>query len=122
MSERPEIEAVNQVLVVGRLTAPAEGRELPSGDQLVTWRLVVDRPPDRRRAQGTGRPVTVDTLECVAWTARLQRAAASWSEGDVIAVEGALRRRWWRSPQGVASRYEIEAAVAKRVAKAADAA
>ncbi len=49
----------NVVHLVGRLATAPEVREMPSGDQTVTWRLVVDRPvPDRR-----GR---VDTLACVA--------------------------------------------------------
>jgi single-strand DNA-binding protein len=111
----------NEVVLVGRLAAVPEERTLPSGDAVSTWRLVLDRPPaaQRRAAARGGRPVSVDTIDCAAWTAALRRAAASWAPGDLVAVEGSLRRRFWRTPAGAASRYEVEVASAKRVAKAA---
>ncbi len=113
----PTAEPCNEVRLVGRLAAPVEERTLPSGEVLTLWRVVVDRPPtpmpDGVRAQ------TVDTLECVTRRAGLRRTAASWVAGDVVAVEGALRRRFWRGPTGVASRYEVDVERAKRVARAA---
>ncbi len=119
MSENNSTQARNEVLIVGRLSAAAVERELPSGDVLTTWRLVVDRPPSRRKVPEGTRPATVDALDCVAWLQALQRAAAGWAPGDVISVEGALRRRFWRAPSGLGSRYEIEVVKAKRVARAA---
>jgi single-strand DNA-binding protein len=109
------VETVNEVVLVGRVAAEASGRTLPSGDELVTWRLVVDRPP---ADSTTGRPVTVDTVDCVAWRPALRRAAGTWAAGDVVRVEGALRRRFWRSPTGAASRYEVEARSVRRLSKA----
>lgn len=115
-----EMKSRNEVFVTGRLAADPEERELPSGAALVCWRLVVDRAPNRRTRPAGTRETTLDTLDFVAWTAGVQRTAASWVPGDVIAVEGAVRRRFWRGPAGgVASRYEIEVVKAKRVAKAA---
>ena len=103
--------------LVGRLAAAAEERTLPSGEVLVVWRLVVDRPlttvPEGVRAQ------TVDTLECVGRKPAVRRAALTWQAGDVLDVEGALRRRFWRAPHGVASRYEVEVGKVRRVARAA---
>ena len=111
----------NEVVLVGRLAAPAEERELPSGDVVSTWRLVMDRPPasQQRAAARGGRPVTVDTIDCAGWTAALRRSAAGWERGDVVAVEGSLRRRFRRGPGGATSRYEVEVSKAKRVARAA---
>jgi single-strand DNA-binding protein len=114
-----EIEGRNEVVLVGRIAAKAEQRELPSGDLLTTWRLVVDRGPTKRPMPEGIRPPTVDTLECIAWSKTIQRSAAGWEPGDVVEVEGALRRRFWRVPTGASSRYEVEVAKAKRVAKAA---
>ena len=65
------------------------------------------------------RPPTVDALECVAWTRAVQRSAAAWESGDVVSVEGALRRRFWRAAGGPSSRYEIEVTKAKRLARGA---
>ena len=106
----------NEVVLVGRLADPAEERELPSGDALVTWRLVVARAPGRRPPEGVRAP-TVDTLDCVAWPAGLRRTAKGLQEGDVVEVEGALRRRFWRAGAGTASRYEVEATAVRRLTR-----
>jgi single-strand DNA-binding protein len=100
---------VNAVTLRGRLAAEAEARDLPSGDLLLTFRLVVDRPasPDRQRRQ-------VDTIDCAAWSARVQRSVRSWSAGETVTVEGHLRRRFRRSDSGPTSRVEVEVTKARR--------
>jgi single-strand DNA-binding protein len=113
-----ESPARNEVYLVGRLAAAAVERELPSGDVLVLWRLVVDRPAGARVPHGV-RPVTVDTLECVSRSGAVRRTAGGWAAGDLLSVEGALRRRFWRTPGGPSSRYEVEVAKARRVSRAA---
>lgn len=111
-----ESAARNEVLLVGRLAAPPEDRELPSGDVLSTFRLVVDRR--QPRPAGSRAPV-VDTIDCVARAAGLRRTAGSWRAGDVVELQGALRRRFFRTPRGAASRYEVDVAKAKRLSRAA---
>ena len=108
--------ARNEVLLVGRVPAAPEERELPSGDVLVTWRLVVARPAGRRPPEGV-RATTVDTLDCVAWTASTRRAASALAVDDVVEVSGALRRRFWRAGAGAASRCEVEVSTVKRVSR-----
>jgi len=46
----------NEVLLIGRLAAEPVRRELPSGDTLVSFRLVVDRLPPPRRPRRSPRP------------------------------------------------------------------
>ncbi|HZG95068.1 MAG TPA: single-stranded DNA-binding protein [Mycobacteriales bacterium] len=106
----------NEVVLVGRLAAAAEERTLPSGDVMLSWRLVVDRPPAARSAER--RTPTLDTLDCVAWRGDVQRSAGAWSVGDTVEVSGAMRRRFWRSPGGPVSRTEVEVLRARRVARA----
>jgi single-strand DNA-binding protein len=115
-----ESTARNEVLLVGRLAAAPEERVLPSGDVITTFRLVVDRTGPRRPS--AGRTVTIDSLECIGWTAAARRSAATLSAGDVLEVRGALRRRFWRGRSGPASRYEVEVERLKRLAKAPKAA
>jgi single-strand DNA-binding protein len=98
----------NEVIVSGRLSAPALAKELPSGDQIVTWRLIVDRTV----AEGVRK---VDLVDCTTFGARLRRQAVRWREGDVIEVTGSLRRRFWRGAGGLQSRCEVEAGSARRV-------
>ncbi|MCU1621668.1 MAG: Single-stranded DNA-binding protein [Frankiales bacterium] len=111
--------ARNEVLLVGRVAATATPLDLPSGDRLTSFRLVVDRGPSRRPVPEGRRRATVDTFDCVAWTAGLQRTAQSWQPGDTVEVQGAARRRFFRAGASVQSRFEIEVARAKRISKAA---
>ncbi|MCW2714078.1 MAG: hypothetical protein JWN88_1125 [Frankiales bacterium] len=114
--EKEPIEARNEVLVVGRVSGSPQERQLPSGDLLVSWRVVVDRAV---KAVPGVRTATVDTVDCTAWTPGLRRTARGLSDGDVVQVEGALRRRFWRAGGGAASRCEVEARALRRLRKAA---
>jgi len=109
-------EQINEVRLVGRLAASAEERELPSGDVVATFRVIVTRPAGSGRPDG--RKGGVDTIDCVAWRAALRRTVNSWHEGDTVEVTGALRRRFWRGEAGASSRHEIEVAKATRVRRA----
>lgn len=106
------VDHANDVHLVGRVAATPVERTLPSGDVLIQWRLIVDRAGGER----TGR--TVDVLACAAWTAKVRRSVRSWNPGDVVEVDGALRRRFWRAPTGTANRYEVEARTVRRLERA----
>jgi len=104
----------NDVTLAGRLPAAPEERELPSGDKLGTFRVVVSRPP-----RPGSRAPSVDSIECSAWSAPARRTVLGWSPGDVVEITGALRRRFWRGAAGgAASRTEVEVLKARRLAKA----
>ncbi|MGA8044965.1 MAG: single-stranded DNA-binding protein [Dermatophilaceae bacterium] len=103
----------NTVVLVGRVSAAPDLRELPSGDALVTFRLVVPRAG--RRASGaqnraTTERTTVDVIDVACWTGRTRRSALRLEAGDLARVEGSLRRRFFRTGGSTASRYEVEAA------------
>lgn len=115
MSAETLIEDRNDVVVVGRLSAAPTLRELPSGDEVMSFRVVVRRPPDLKRRPGAA---TVDSLECAVWRGDVRRVVRGWAVGDVVEVSGALRRRFWRRPGGAASRWEIEVRKARRLARA----
>ena len=113
----------NEVLLIGRLAADPVRRELPSGDPLVSFRLVVERPtPVRRASRATKAPgtpgrriPTVDTLDCAAWRKDVQRSLTRAAPGDVLEVHGSLRRRFWRTGTGAASRSEVEVVRVRRL-------
>ena len=98
------MDYVNSVHLVGRVTATGEPRELPSGDTVLTLRVVVPRV----QRKDTARP-GVDTIDVACWTAAARRSAARCLVDDHVEVEGALRRRFFRAGGSVASRYEVEA-------------
>lgn len=101
----------NSVTLIGRVSAAPELRELPSEDELVTFRLIVPRT----RVRGAGQRAKVDVIDIACWSARSRRAAMKLEPDTVVQVHGALRRRFFRTGGGAASRYEVEAASVKRV-------
>ncbi len=113
MSGHPVPETSNAVVLVGRVSALPEQRDLPSGDRLVTLRVVVDRPP----TPGASRRL-VDVIDVACWTKRTQRTAGGLRADDGVRVEGALRRRFFAAGGGRSSRYEVEAHRLVRVTRA----
>jgi single-strand DNA-binding protein len=111
----PVLEHRNEVHLVGRISADPVLLTLPSGDSVVTVRLVVERP---RPAAGRGRAQRVDTLACAGWVPTLRRTLLRWNPGDVVEVKGRLCRRFWRAAGVPQSRYEIELSSARRLARA----
>jgi single-stranded DNA-binding protein len=109
--ESAGIDHRNEVVLVGRMSSPALSRQLPSGDTVTTWRLVVERPPSARRPNQP-----VDVVDCGAWLSRVRRQVGGWQIGDVIEVHGSLRRRFWRTGTGApTSRTEVEVSAVTRL-------
>lgn len=94
----------NYIRLEGRLSGDAETRVLPSGDEIVVFRIVVPREEEGR----------VDTIDCQVSTAALRRKALKIKDSTPIVIEGALHRRFWRGAAGLASRYEVEVGVLQR--------
>jgi single-strand DNA-binding protein len=100
------VEHRNEVVMVGRLAAAATPRMLPSGDEVVSWRLVVERP--------AGSTPSSDTVNCSAFGGRVRSQALKWEAGEVIEISGSLHRRFWRGAGGLQNRYEVDVIKASR--------
>lgn len=100
--EKSKKDQDNAVFLRGRLADEVQVRELPSGDVMATFRLTVGRPKNERGS--------VDSIECVSTRSRVRATLGRVEVGTVLEVNGALRRRFWRSATGVASRYSVEVA------------
>jgi single-strand DNA-binding protein len=107
-------EWANEIRLVGRVSGEPTTRALPSGDAVTTLRVVVPRAPTR---PSRDRTAPVDTIDVACWTARARRSAQSLGAGQVVAVEGSLRRRFFRAGGATASRYEVEASTVRRVGR-----
>ena len=90
--------SLNDCLLRGRVSAVATDRELPSGERVVEFRLIITR------AEREG----VDTLDIAAWSGKSRRTALSLKPGEWVEVSGSIRRRFWQGPAGLASRWQIE--------------
>ena len=97
--------SLNDLLLRGRVSAQAVEKELPSGDKVVEFRLIVSR------IERGG----VDTLDIAAWSAKMRRSALTLKEGEWIEISGSIHRRFWSGPTGVASRWQVEAAEIARI-------
>lgn len=104
----------NMVHLVGRVASAPTERELPSGDRITTFRIVVAR---ERTPMTAGSRQVSDWVDCAVWSGRLRRTVRAWLVDDTVAVEGALRRRFFRGTTGAASRVEIEVLSGRRLAR-----
>lgn len=100
LAEVEEIDlSLNDLLLRGRVSAAATTKELPSGDKVVEFRLIVSR----ENREG------VDTLDIAAWSTKSRKTALSLTPDEWVEISGAIHRRFWQSPGGLASRWQVEA-------------
>ena len=93
-SEDTEVDySLNDLLLRGRVSAPAIEKELPSGDKVVEFRLIVTR------IERGG----VDTLDIAAWSSKMRRSALSLKEGEWIEITEA---GFSHDPTGKADRLD----------------
>lgn len=102
---RPAERPANRVSLSGRISSAPLERQLPSGDRIVTFRIVLAREPTAMTANSRQRS---DWVDCAAWGGRVRRTAATWRVGDLVELEGALRRRFFRAEGAATSRVEVE--------------
>ncbi len=100
---------VNEVRLVGRVTSLAVEKELPSGDKVVEFRVVIGRGKIRNGKK------EVDSLDIAVWSARARKAALAVKIDTWVEVKGSVRRRFWRAPTGLASRWQVEASEVVRL-------
>lgn len=102
----------NHVVLRGRVADHADTRILPSGDEIVAFRLIVDRGRSARKRSRQH----VDTFDCSCWTATLRGRALRLAPGEVIEVSGELRRLFNRGGAGVTSRVFVDVGTLTRLA------
>jgi len=106
---KEEFSPMNEVRLVGRVTSLAVEKELPSGDKVVEFRVVIGREKLRNGKK------EVDSLDIAAWSAKARRAALAVKIDSWVEVKGSVRRRFWRAPTGLASRWQVEASEVVRL-------
>lgn len=98
-----EIDGVNEVLLVGRVTSIAGEKKLPSGDIVSEFRVVVERPAK------AGKGGAIDTIDIAVWKSALRKKVSALKLDIWVEIKGSVRRRFWQSAAGVASRWQVEA-------------
>jgi single-strand DNA-binding protein len=93
---------INLTIVRGTLSRPPTERQLPSGDQLVTFEVTVrhdEGPADSVPVSWTGAPTS-----CLGWQA-----------GDEVVALGRVKRRFFRAGGSTQSRTEVAATSVQHV-------
>lgn len=108
MAEQSTVEEIdyslNDVALRGWVTTIATERELPSGDVVVQFRIAITR------SEGG-----VDTIDLESWSAKSRRTALSLKDGEWVEISGSIRRRFWKSANGLASRWQVVTNEIKRI-------
>ncbi len=121
-TDNPDGMPRNEIRLVGTVSAAPQERVLPSGDRLVALRVVVPRTGPKR----TPTSPPVDAIDITCWSSATRRTALRLGPGVLVRVEGALRRRFFRTGGGFGgsaggasamplSRYEVEVSSISRV-------
>jgi len=97
--------SLNDVLLRGRVSKVTIEKQLPSGDKVVEFCLIVSR--DKQPG--------VDTLDIASWSAKSRRTALSLTPDEWVEITGSIHRRFWSAPTGLASRWQVEALEISRI-------
>jgi single-strand DNA-binding protein len=113
---------VNDVHLIGHVSKPLEIKEMPSGDFLGKWALVVKRaqrddPVDpldsenlaSREGSTNRRRQSHDTIDCTSFDKDLIDRLSDLPPRTRLEVHGALRRRFYPGQDGRQSSYAVEA-------------
>lgn len=86
--------AINECIIMGRLTADVELRSTQSGVSVCNFTVAVDRQYKKDEERIT------DWIDCVAWRGTADFIAKYFHKGDMIAVVGSVQTRNWEDQQG----------------------
>jgi single-strand DNA-binding protein len=107
--ETEGIEMGNSVELIGRLGKVSGERDLPSGDHITAFSVIVDRP--EREIVGRTK---VDAIPCQTFRVSVASKVNTWESGTEVVATGVLRRRFWRTSTGLGSVVEVEVRSLKR--------
>lgn len=84
--------AFNLVVLTGRLTADVELKVTPSGKNVCSFSIAVDR--------GYGENKTTDFINIVAWNGSAEFISKYFGRGDMIGIEGSIVTRKYTDKNG----------------------
>ncbi len=82
---------LNRAILMGRLAADPELRQTPSGVNVATFRLAVNRTYNREQT---------DWIDIVAWRQQAEFVSKYFKKGQLVAVEGSIQTRNYEDRNG----------------------
>lgn len=92
---------LNKVVLCGRLTAPPELKQTPSGISICNFTLAVNRRFSKDGEQ------QADFIQCVAWRQTAEFITKYFDKGNAICITGSIQTRTWNDNNGD-KRYATE--------------
>jgi single-strand DNA-binding protein len=96
--------SLNQVTLMGNLTRDPELRQTPTGQNVTSFSLALNRA--YKDAGGEWQEVT-DYIDCVCWGPLAERVAQYLSKGRRCLVQGRLQSRSWEQEGQKRSKVEV---------------
>jgi single-strand DNA-binding protein len=94
----------NKVVLMGNLTRDPELRSIPSGQQVASFSLAVNRT--WKNANGEQQEA-VDYIDCNAWGKPAEIITQYMTKGSAILVSGRLQQRTWEQEGQKRSKVEV---------------
>ena len=85
----------NKVILMGRITHDLELKTTPSGANVCSFSIAVDR-----RFQQKGEEKKSDFFNIVAWRQQAEFVSKYFQKGSLIAIEGSLQTRQYQDKNG----------------------
>lgn len=86
---------INNVVIMGRLTADPELRQTPNGIEVTSFSVAVDRGYARQ-----GEERQTDFINCVAWRQSAKFITSYFRKGSMIAITGSIQTRNYEDKTG----------------------
>lgn len=86
---------INNVVIMGRLTADPELRQTPNGIEVTSFCVAVDRGYVRQ-----GEERQADFINCVAWRQSAKFITSYFRKGSMIALTGSIQTRNYEDKNG----------------------
>lgn len=97
-------KSLNQVTLMGNLTRSPELRQTPSGQDVVSFALALNR--NYKNADGEWQEAT-DYVDIVAWGTLAQQVSQRLDTGSKVLVSGRLQSRSWEKDGVKHSKLEV---------------
>lgn len=88
-------KTMNNVILIGRLTATPELKTTGSGNSVTSFNIAVDR---RYSGKDGGRQT--DFINCVAWRNTAEFISKYFKKGDPISIQGEIQTRKYQDKDG----------------------
>ena len=85
---------INRVILLGRITQDLEMKQTPSGNNVLSFNIAVER------SYAKGEERETDFINCVAWNKTAEFIGNYFGKGRMIAIEGQLRTRTYDDKNG----------------------